>query len=241
MAPRTRLLLKVSGGALGPSRGGGIGPGEVGRLANEIAGGLSGGDRELAIVVGGGNFLRGRDFSPVVDRVAADQMGMLATVLNGLALQSVLEGHGVETRVLSAIAIEGLVERFDRRRAVAHLESGGVLVLVGGTGLPYFSTDMTAVLRALELGADMVLKGTRVRGVFSADPQTDSEAKFFAEIGFDEILVRGLAVIDSSAVSLCRDHDLPIEIFDMTQEGNVRRVISGERLGTLVRGRSAGR
>ena len=236
MAQRNRLLLKVSGEAFGSSDGrGAIGEEAVDRIAREIVVGVRKADSQVALVVGGGNFLRGRDAaSGHRDRLTADHMGMLATVLNGLALRSALEHNGVEARVLSAVRIDPMGEYFVPRHAIQHLEAGRILVLVGGTGLPYFSTDSTAALRALEINSTRLLKGTGVRGIFSADPRKDPNASFFDELTFDEFLRRDLKVIDATAASLCRDHDLPIEVFDMTQEGNITRAICGERLGTLL-------
>jgi uridylate kinase len=233
---KRRILLKISGGALGPAGGLGIGEQETGRIAREIVAAMQEGGQELALVVGGGNFLRGRDISSQrIGRVTADHMGMLATIINGLALQSVLESLNLETRVLSAFAINEMVEPFIRRKAIHHLEEGRVLILVGGTGLPYFSTDSTAAIRALELNAEILLKGTSVRGVYSADPKLDPNAELFHEISFDAVLQKSLKVIDATAISLCRDQKLPVEIFDMTVEGNIQRAIRGERLGTLIR------
>ncbi len=233
-ADPSRLLLKVSGGALGPEGATGIEAESLARISQEITAALKPGRVQLGIVVGGGNFLRGRDVTSI-ERVTADHMGMLATIMNGLALQASLESRGVATRVLSAFPIYEMVEPFVRRTAVEHLDAGRVLILVGGTGLPYFSTDSTAAVRALEIGASKILKGTSVRGVFSEDPKQVPAAKFYDEITYDEILEKELRVIDATAASLCRENRVPIEVFDMTVAGNIEKAIRGERLGTLVR------
>ncbi len=233
-ADPSRLLLKVSGGALGPEGATGIEAESLARISQEITAALKPGRVQLGIVVGGGNFLRGRDVTSI-ERVTADHMGMLATIMNGLALQASLESRGVATRVLSAFPIYEMVEPFVRRTAVEHLDAGRVLILVGGTGLPYFSTDSTAAVRALEIGASKILKGTSVRGVFSEDPKHVPAAKFYDEITYDEILEKELRVIDATAASLCRENRVPIEVFDMTVAGNIEKAIRGERLGTLVR------
>jgi uridylate kinase len=190
---------------------------------------------EIALVIGGGNILRGSDASEKgVDRASADYMGMLATVINSLALQDALEKIGVSTRVLSAIEMRQIAEPYIRRRAVRHLEKGRVVIFAGGTGNPYFTTDTTASLRAMEVGAEVILKATKVAGVYDSDPLKDSKAKMFGELTHMEVLNRELKVMDSTAISLCMDHRLSIVVFNIMERGNVRKVICGERIGTLV-------
>ncbi len=192
---------------------------------------------EVAIVVGGGNIFRGlKAASSGMDRAQADYMGMLATVMNALALQDSLERRGVYTRVMSAIAMEQICERYIRRRAVRHMEKGRVVIFAAGTGNPYFTTDTTAALRALEINADVVMKATKVDGVFDSDPKTNPDAVKFDELTYLDVLQRGLQVMDSTAVSLCMDNGLPIIVFNMEREGNIERALSGEPVGTIVRG-----
>jgi uridylate kinase len=230
-----RILLKISGESLCTDGGFGIDPKQVLDLANQIHGGLSAGGVQLSLVVGGGNFVRGGEIAGQgIDRVTGDNMGMLATIMNALAPQSALEALGVETRVQSAIQVNDVAEPFIRRRSIRHLEKGRVVILAGGTGHPYFTTDTTAALRALQIGATMLLKGTKVNGVYSADPIAHPEAQFFDRLTFLEVLQRRLKVMDSTAISLCMDNKLPILVFNMREPGNVERAIRGERLGTLV-------
>jgi uridylate kinase len=190
----------------------------------------------LSLVVGGGNIIRGANASREgLDRVSADYMGMLATVINALALQGVLEQFGMETRVMSAIRMESVAEPYIRRRAMRHLDKGRVVIFAGGTGNPFFSTDTTAVLRALEVEAQVILKATNVDGVYSADPRKDPTAEFLPEVSFQEALVRNLAVMDANAFGLCKANQLPIIVFNINQPGAVARVLRGERVGTIVR------
>ena len=190
---------------------------------------------EVAIVIGGGNIFRGvSGASKGMDRVQGDHMGMLATVINGLALQSALENTGIETRLQSAIKINEVAEPFIRRRAIRHLEKGRVVIFGGGTGNPYFTTDSAAVLRAIEIEADVILKGTRVDGIYNADPEKDSKAVKFNFISFDEVLKKGLKVMDTTAFTLSQENNLPIIVFDMNKKGNLYKVVSGEKVGTEV-------
>lgn len=190
---------------------------------------------EVAIVIGGGNIFRGlKGVGQGMDRVQGDHMGMLATVINGLALQSALEAAGMETRLQSAIEINEVAEPFIRRRAIRHLEKGRVVIFGGGTGNPYFTTDSAAVLRAIEVKADVILKGTRVDGVYTADPEKDASATKFDRISFEEVLQRGLKVMDTTAFTLSQENNLPIVVFDMNTRGNLNRITSGENIGTVV-------
>ena len=192
---------------------------------------------EIAIVVGGGNIFRGMAASAAgMDRAQADYMGMLATVMNALAIQDVLEKHGVFTRVMSAIAMQSVAEPYIRRRAMRHLEKGRVVIFAAGTGNPYFTTDTTAALRALEIGAQCIMKATKVDGVFDADPATHPEAVRFDELTYMDVLSRGLGVMDSTAISLAMDNDLPIIVFNITTDDNIVRALAGEKVGTIVRG-----
>jgi uridylate kinase len=193
---------------------------------------------ELAIVIGGGNIFRGVAASTAgMDRTSADHMGMLATVINGLALQDALEKKGCFTRVMSALEIHNVCEQYIRRRAVRHLEKGRVVIFVAGTGNPYFTTDTAASLRAMEVGAEILLKATKVDGVYDSDPVTNPEARMFRQVGFMEILNRELRVMDTAAISLCKDNEMPIVVFNLHKEGNIERVVSGQPIGTLVTSR----
>jgi uridylate kinase len=230
-----RALLKISGEALAGTRGVGLDYGVVEDLAQEIklvhAQGI-----HLGLVVGGGNIVRGTTASAEgMDRVSADYMGMLGTVINALALQDVLERIGVQTRVLTAIRMESLAEPYIRRRAVRHLEKGRLVIFAGGTGNPFFSTDTAAVLRALEMEAEVILKATSVDGVYTGDPKTDKGATFIPELSFQEALVKGYAVMDANAFGLCKENNLPIVVFNINQPGAIGRVLSGDRVGTIVR------
>lgn len=229
-----RVLLKLSGEAFADSQMGfGIDPRVVASIARQIAEAQSTGC-ELGVVVGGGNIIRGLSASAQgTDRTTADYMGMLATVINSLALQDALENEGVQTRVQTAIWMQEVAEPYIRRRAMRHLEKGRVVIFAGGTGNPYFSTDTTAALRALEIGADAILKGTRVEGVYDSDPLVNSNAKMFSSLDYIEVLNRGLKVMDSTAISLCMDNRLPIVVFNL-KAGNIVRILSGEEVGTLV-------
>ena len=233
--PNRRILLKVSGEALSEEGKFGIDGKKVLSLALEIQAGLSREPVELALVIGGGNFLRGEKITgPGIDRVTGDNMGMLATIINALALQSALESFGLETRVLSAIQVNDVAEPFIRRRAIRHLEKGRVVILSGGSGHPYFTTDTTASLRALQVGATMLLKGTKVDGVYAEDPVRNPKAAFFTTVTFQRALEDHLRVMDSTALSLCQENKLPVLVFNMTKPGNVERALRGERLGTLI-------
>jgi len=229
-----RILLKLSGEALIGSQGFGIDPAMAGRIAAEVDEVRKLGV-QIGIVVGGGNFIRGVAASESgIDRVVADQMGMLATVMNGLALQDALEKLGCHTRVTTAIEIREVAEPFIRRRSVRHLEKGRVVIFAAGTGSPYFSTDTAAALRAVEIKADVILKATKVDGVYDADPQKFSEAKMFSSINYLDVLSRGLKVMDTTAISMCMDNSVPIIVFNLNVPGNLQRIILGEKIGSLV-------
>ena len=229
-----RILLKLSGEALLGSRGFGVDPETVHRIAQEVHDVHQLGV-QVAIVVGGGNFIRGVAASAQgLDRVVADHMGMLATVINALALQDALEKRGSPTRVVTAIEMREVAEPFIRRRAIRHIEKGRVVVLAGGTGNPYFSTDTAAALRAMELKAEVILKATKVDGVYDADPKKVPGAKMFAQIKYLDVLSRGLAVMDTTAISMCMDNSLPIIVFNLNVPGNLGRVVLGEKIGSLV-------
>lgn len=229
-----RALLKISGEALAGSLGSGIDFGVVDRLSDELKQ-VSATGVQLGLVVGGGNIVRGATASDKgMDRVSADYMGMLATVINALALQDILEKKGLNTRVMSAIRMEELAEPYIRRRAVRHLEKGRIVIFAGGTGNPYFSTDTAAVLRALEIESRVILKATNVDGIYTADPKKDPKAKFLAELTFQQALVKGYAVMDANAFGLCKENRLPIVVFNINQPGATARVLAGERVGTIV-------
>ncbi len=229
-----RILLKLSGEALMGSGSFGIDPDVVRILSDELASVHALGV-ELALVVGGGNIFRGvKAASAGMDRVSGDHMGMLATLINSLALQDQLEQRGIQTRVLSAIEIRQVAEPFIRRRAIRHLEKGRVIILAAGTGNPYFTTDSAAALRAMEVKAEVLLKATKVDGIYSADPVSNPDATKFARITYREVLERDLKVMDATAISLCMDNKLPIVVFNIRQDGNIRRVIHGEPIGSVV-------
>jgi uridylate kinase len=232
-----RVLLKLSGEAFSdPAVRGGIDPAIVRQVAREIAELTATDGTQVGVVVGGGNIFRGNSPSATgMDRSSADHMGMLATVINALALQDALEKAGVETRVQTAIAMQELAEPYIRRRAVRHLEKGRVVIFAAGLGAPYFTTDTTAAQRALEIDAEAILKGTQVDGVYDRDPKQDAEAQRYDEIDFLSVLNQGLRVMDATAISLCMDNDLPIVVFELLREGNIGRVVRGEDVGTLVR------
>jgi len=230
-----RVLLKLSGEALAGERGFGIEPEVVDRLTNEIQSLVEMGV-SLGIVIGGGNIVRGAIASEGgrMDRVQADYMGMLGTVINALAVQDLLEMKSVETRVMTAIRMEEIAEPYIRRRAMRHIEKGRVVLFAAGTGNPYFSTDTAAVLRAIEMESDVVIKATKVQGVYTADPVTDPSAEFIPEISFQEVVRRELGVMDAAAVALCKENDLPIIVLNLSNRGAVAGAIRGERVGTLV-------
>jgi uridylate kinase len=231
-----RVLLKLSGEVLGGEQGYGIDPLTITTIASEVKDVVACG-AELALVIGGGNIFRGLAASSKgMDRASADYMGMLATMINALAMQDALEQLGVDTRVQSAIAMQEVAEPYIRRRAIRHLEKGRVVIFGAGTGNPYFTTDTAASLRAMEIGADVILKGTKVDGVYSADPKKDPQAVKFKTLTYLEVLKKGLQVMDATATSLCMDNNLPIIIFDVTTPGNVKRVVCGEDIGTVVKG-----
>ncbi len=229
-----RVLLKISGEALAAGRGFGIDAVFIHKVAEEIADVHALGC-EIAIVVGGGNFFRGVAQQAIdMDRVAADHMGMLSTVINSIALQDAIEKRGLFCRVMSAIEMHEVAEPYIRRRAMRHLEKRRIVIFAAGTGNPYFSTDTAASLRAMEIKADILLKATSVDGIYTADPKIDATATRFETITYDEILRRNLRVMDTTAVSLCRDNRMPMMVFSMREEGNIKRVVAGEPLGSLV-------
>jgi len=229
-----RVLLKISGEILAGDQGYGIQPGVLESIADEI-GDVVQMEVELAIVIGGGNIFRGIAASATgMERASADYMGMLATMLNALALQNTLERKGIHTRVQSAIEMRQLAEGYIRRRAIRHLEKKRVVIFAGGTGNPYFSTDTAAALRAMEIGAQVIMKGTKVDGIYEADPVTHPKAKMFAELPFLSIINQNLKVMDSTAITLCMDNNLPLIVFNLKEKGNLKRVVQGDRIGTMV-------
>ena len=230
-----RILLKLSGEALMGGADYGIEPEVISRFAKEIAE-LSVDGVELGIVIGGGNIFRGAGLAANgMDRVSADHMGMLATVMNALALQDAIERHDRFCRVMSAIRINEVCEDYLRRRAIRHLEKGRVVIFAAGTGNPFFTTDSAASLRAVEIGADLLLKATQVDGVYSADPKTNSDAIRYNELTYDEVINKRLAVMDTTAVVMCQEHKMPLRIFDVHETGNLTKIIYGEEIGTLVK------
>ena len=229
-----RVLLKLSGEALMGNRQYGIDPERLAEYAEDVKSVIDQGV-EVAIVIGGGNIFRGvAGASRGMDRVQGDHMGMLATVINGLALQSAFEDAGIQTRLQSAIKINEVAEPFIRRKAIRHLEKGRVVIFGGGTGNPYFTTDSAAVLRAIEIKADVILKGTRVDGIYTADPEKDKKATKFDFISFDDVIRKGLKVMDTTAFTLSQENELPIIVFDMNAPGNLMKVVTGENVGTKV-------
>ena len=229
-----RALLKLSGEALMGDQQFGVDPAVTTRIALDI-GEIQSLGVETAIVIGGGNIFRGIAASARgMDRATADYMGMLATVINALALQDALEQHGVVTRVVTAIEMRAVAEPFIRRRAIRHLEKGRVVIFAAGTGSPYFTTDTAAALRAMEIRADVILKGTKVDGIYTADPMVDPEATKYSKISYLQVLERQLKVMDATAISLCMDNKLPIVVFNLRQAGNIRRVVLGDPIGTTV-------
>ena len=229
-----RILLKLSGEALMGQKQFGIDNDRLKQYAEEIKMVVDAG-LEVAIVIGGGNIFRGVQAGEGgMERTQGDYMGMLATVINSMALQSAMESAGIDTRLQSAIELKQIAEPFIRRRAVRHLEKGRVVIFGGGTGNPFFTTDSAASLRAIEIDADVILKGTRVDGIYSADPEKDPNAVKYDTISFDEVYSKGLKVMDLTAITLCNENNLPIVVFDMNKSGNLKRLISGEDVGTLV-------
>ncbi len=231
-----RILLKLSGEALMGAKDFGIDHSRLYKYAQDIKE-IQEAGIEVAIVIGGGNIFRGvQDVNGAIDRVQGDYMGMLATVINSMALQSALEGAGVKTRLLSAIKMEQIAEPFIKRRAVRHLEKGRVVIFGAGTGNPYFTTDTAAALRAVEINAEIILKGTRVDGIYTADPEKDPNAVKYDSVTFKEVMAKGLDVMDMTAFTLCHENDLPIIVFDMNEPGNLRKVLVGQEIGTIVEG-----
>jgi uridylate kinase len=229
-----RILLKVSGESLMGEKESGIDSEVLGRFAREIAEVRSGGV-QIGIVIGGGNIYRGVEHSSDgIDKVTGDHMGMLATIINGLALQSALETQGVFTRLLSPIKMEEIAEPFIRRRAIRHLEKGRVVIFGAGTGNPYFTTDTAAALRAVEIGADVIIKGTRVDGVYDSDPEKNPNAVLYRTISYEEVFGKNLRVMDLTAITLCRENQMPIIVFNMNQTGNLKELVGGKPIGTLV-------
>ena len=229
------VLLKISGEGLQGNRGYGIDPDRISGIADEIIEAKEIG-AEIGLVVGGGNIFRGLSGTKLgVDRAAGDYMGMLATTINALAMQVVLEKRGIHTRVMTALKMDQIAEPYMRRRAIHHLEKGRVIILSGGTGNPYFTTDTAAALRAVEIGAQVVLKGTKVDGVFDSDPMLDKNAVMFDEIAYMEVLEKNLRVMDHTAITLCAENGIPIIVFNLGKKGNLARVLIGEKIGTIVR------
>ena len=229
-----RILLKISGEVLSGGKGFGLYPEVFNRMSSEIKS-IKDLGVEMGVVVGGGNIFRGSNnqFS-LIDRASADYMGMIATIVNAIALQNYLESMGMFTRVLSAINIEEVAEPFIRRRAIRHLEKGRIVIFAAGTGNPFFTTDTAAALRASEIEAEVILKGTRVNGVYDCDPLKNPRAKMFKQIGYLEVLNRDLRVMDATAISLCKENSLPIIVFNLLKKGNLQKIISGEKIGTRV-------
>jgi uridylate kinase len=229
-----RILLKLSGEALAGDKGFGVDTARIHEIAGEIQDVHALGV-EIAIVIGGGNFFRGvADQAKDMDRVSADHMGMLGTVINGLALQDALEKRSIFTRVMSAIEMHEVAEPFIRRRAIRHLEKKRVVIFAAGTGSPYFSTDTAASLRAMEIKADVIMKATKVDGIYDADPVLVKDAQMFDQLTYMDVLRKGLKVMDATAISLCQDNSLPILVFNLNRRGNIRRVVLGEKVGSLV-------
>jgi uridylate kinase len=229
-----RIVLKLSGEALAGGQGYGIDPPVLDRVAAEV-GDVSALGVQIAIVIGGGNIFRGIAASALgMDRATADYMGMLATVINALALQDSLEKSGLQTRVLSAIEMRAVAEPYIRRRAIRHLEKGRVVIFAAGTGNPFFTTDTAGALRAVEIGADAIMKATKVDGIYSADPMVHKNAERLAHVTYIDVLNRGLQVMDAAAISLCMDNKLPIIVFDLTRPGNIKRIVLGEPVGSIV-------
>jgi len=234
MAQYKRVLLKLSGEALMGDQQFGIQPSMIDHFGDEIKDVVAAG-YEVAVVIGGGNIFRGLQAGNLgIDRVQGDYMGMLATVINGMALQGVLEKRGINTRLMSAISIQQVCEPYIRRRAVRHLEKGRVIIIAAGTGNPFFTTDSAAALRAVEIGADALLKGTSVDGIYTADPKKDTSATKFDHISYQEVISRELRVMDQTSFTLCKENNLPIVVFSIKEKGNILRILAGEKIGTLV-------
>ncbi len=229
-----RILLKLSGEALLGDEDYGIDPSIIGRIANEILDVRNTGV-QITIVIGGGNIFRGAGLAQSgIDRVTGDHMGMLATLMNSLALQDAMEKAGVDARVMSAVSVHAVCEDYIRRRAIRHLEKGRVVIIAGGTGNPFFTTDSAAALRAIELGADILLKATKVDGVFSADPNIDENAKLYETLSYDNVIEGKLGVMDANAIVLCRDQNMPIRVFNVFGSGNLMQIVKGSKVGTII-------
>ncbi|NND44443.1 MAG: UMP kinase [Xanthomonadales bacterium] len=230
-----RILLKLSGEALLGDEDYGIDPQVIGRIAEEIADVIKAGVG-VAVVIGGGNIFRGAGLAESgIDRVTGDHMGMLATVMNALALQDALEHAGVDARVMSAISVHDVCEDYIRRRAIRHLEKGRVVICAAGTGNPFFTTDTAAALRAIEIGADIVLKATKVEGIYTSDPNIDSDARMYDQVSYDQVIEGKLQVMDANAIVLCRDQGMPIRVFNVFSEGSLMKLVQGEPVGSIVR------
>ena len=233
-----RILLKLSGEALMGKEDYGIDPDVITRLAREIIEAQQAG-AEVGLVIGGGNIFRGAGLAEGgMDRVTGDHMGMLATVMNALAMQDALEKLGARVRVMSAIKINEVCEDYIRRRAIRHLEKGRIAIFAAGTGNPFFTTDSAAALRAVEIGAELLLKATKVDGVYDKDPKKSKNAQRYENLNYDEVIARDLKVMDTAAIALCRDYDIPLRIYDISHEGGLMRILRGEAIGTLVHGRA---
>ncbi len=232
--PYQRILLKLSGEALLGDEDYGIDPAIIGRIANEVLEVINTGV-QIAIVIGGGNIFRGAGLAQSgIDRVTGDHMGMLATLMNSLALQDALEKVGVDARVMSALSVHAVSEDYIRRRATRHLEKGRVVIIACGTGNPFFTTDTAAALRAIEIGADIVLKATKVDGVYSADPEIDKNARMYESLSYDEVIEGKLRVMDTNAIVLCRDQEMPIRVFNVFGSGNLMQIVKGKKVGTII-------
>lgn len=233
-APYQRILLKLSGEALLGDEDYGIDPVIIGRIAKEVLEVRKTGV-QLAIVIGGGNIFRGAGLAQSgIDRVTGDHMGMLATLMNSLALQDAMEKAGVDARVMSAVSVHAVCEDYIRRRAIRHLEKGRVVIIAAGTGNPFFTTDSAAALRAIEIGADIVLKATKVDGVYSADPKIDENAQMYESLSYDEVIEGKLGVMDTNAIVLCRDQGMPIRVFNVFGSGNLMQIVNGRKVGTII-------
>jgi len=233
-----RILLKLSGEALMGREDYGIDPEVIARIARAVIEVQQAG-AEVGLVIGGGNIFRGAGLAAGgMDRVTGDHMGMLATVINALAMQDALEKANARVRVMSAIKINEVCEDYIRRRAIRHLEKGRIVIFAAGTGNPFFTTDSAAALRAVEVGAELLLKATKVDGVYDSDPKKNAAAHRYDEVSYEEVIARNLLVMDTAAIALCRDHDMPLRIYDMTRPGNLMRILQGETVGTLVHGKA---